>query len=73
MRKPLTINLLMAIAYLHGIAQAHVQTTTLYQTASGKTISLSFGAASQTGDLIVVHLDWDNQSRSIACSRYLRQ
>ncbi|HVS97906.1 MAG TPA: hypothetical protein VHE54_15530 [Puia sp.] len=66
MRKQLIIILLLAFSFMQGVGQAHVQTTTLYQTPSGKTISLSFGAVSQAGDLIVVHLDWDNQSRSVA-------
>jgi hypothetical protein len=66
MRKPLTILPLLALLALHGIGQTHVQTTTLYQNPSGKTISLTFGATSHAGDLVVVHLDWDNQSRAIA-------
>ncbi len=49
----------------HSIGQTHVQTKTLYQTSTATTISLPFSAASTTGNLIVVHLDWDGQTRSI--------
>ncbi|MDP4251491.1 MAG: T9SS type A sorting domain-containing protein [Bacteroidota bacterium] len=46
--------------------QTHVQTGTLFQTTTANTIAVTFGAASTTGNLIVVHLDWDGQSRTIS-------
>ena len=49
----------------HSIGQTHVQTGTLYQTSTATTISHAFAAASTTGNLIVVHLDWDGQTRNI--------
>jgi hypothetical protein len=45
--------------------QTHVQTTTLYQTTTANSISVAFGAASTSGNLIVVHIDWDGQSRNV--------
>ncbi|MFI5192747.1 MAG: T9SS type A sorting domain-containing protein [Chitinophagales bacterium] len=49
----------------HSIGQTHVQTKTLYQTTTATTIAITFGAPSTTGNLIVVHLDWDGQTRNI--------
>jgi hypothetical protein len=68
---PLSRSLCIAIIFLFGaitnsIGQAHVQTTTLYQTSVATTISKTFAASSTTGNLIVVHLDWDGQTRSIS-------
>src|ERR1035437_4328935 len=48
------------------MAQAHIQTTTLFQPTTSTTIARAFAAASTTGNLIVVHLDWDGQTRSIS-------
>lgn len=66
MPKPLLTTLILALALEYCLGQSHVQTTTLYQKPSTKTIVLGFGATSVAGDLIVVHLDWDNQSLSVA-------
>jgi hypothetical protein len=61
-----TITLILStLALKYSVAQTHVQTTTLYQTTPAVTISKAFGAASTTGNLIVVHLDWDGQTRHI--------
>jgi hypothetical protein len=57
--------LLIAGASKAGFGQTHVQTTTLYQVSVSTTITKAFAAASTTGNLIVVHLDWDNQARNI--------
>jgi hypothetical protein len=67
MKRPLTIFLLLLTFLLkESFGQAHVQTTTLYQTTTATTISQTFGAASTSGNLIIVHIDWDNQARSIS-------
>jgi hypothetical protein len=50
----------------NSVGQTHVQTVTLFQTTTATTISKAFGAASTSGNLIVVHLDWDGQTRSIS-------
>ncbi|MDP4148908.1 MAG: T9SS type A sorting domain-containing protein [Bacteroidota bacterium] len=61
-----TITLILStLALKYSVAQTHVQTTTLFQTTTASTISKAFGAASTTGNLIVVHLDWDGQTRHI--------
>jgi hypothetical protein len=52
--------------FKQSLGQTHVQTTTLYQTSTATTIASTFGAASTTGNLIVVHIDWDGQLRSIS-------
>lgn len=45
------------------IGQTHVQTNWFFQNPStSSTISLAFASASTSGNLIVVHLDWDKQS-----------
>ena len=58
--------ILFSIAFEYSVAQTHVQTTTLYQTTSSAAIAKTFSAVSATHDLIIVHLDWDGQSRSIS-------
>jgi hypothetical protein len=66
MKKNIIINLLLLFTVLqYGNAQTHVQTTSLFQNTTSKTISLAFGASSSAGNLIVVHLDWDNQGSTI--------
>ncbi|HEY4967565.1 MAG TPA: T9SS type A sorting domain-containing protein [Puia sp.] len=47
------------------LAQTHVQTNTLFQVSAATTIASTFAAASTSGNLIVVHVDWDNQARSV--------
>ena len=47
-------------------SQTFVQTATLYQVSTSKTISKAFSSASSTGNLIIVHLDWDGQTRDIS-------
>jgi hypothetical protein len=49
-----------------GHAQTHVQTNTLYQPTLATTIFSTFAAPSTSGNLIVVHVDWDNQARSVS-------
>jgi len=46
----------------HCFGQTHVQTTTKFQMTTGSSIAMAFGSASTTGNLIVVHIDWDKQS-----------
>jgi hypothetical protein len=66
MCRPLAITLLLAVTLSQSLGQTHVQTTTLYQVSASNTINLTFGAVSTTHNLIVVHVDWDNQARGIA-------
>ena len=54
--------LLSVITILPGFSQTHVQTNTLFQTTTATTIARNFTAASTSGNLIVVHIDWDKQS-----------
>jgi Ig-like domain CHU_C associated/Lectin C-type domain/HYR domain len=49
-----------------GTAQTHIQTTTSFQTTTSATISKSFASPGTTGNLIVVELNWDGQTRSIS-------
>jgi hypothetical protein len=66
MQKPIIISLIfLSVLLSRTSGQTHVQTTTLYQTTTATTISKVFAAASTTGNLIVVHIDWDNQARTI--------
>src|SRR5450631_1076845 len=60
-----TFIFILFATFNQSFGQIHVQTKTLYQTTTANTISLAFAAASTTGNLIVVHLDWDGQTRSI--------
>jgi len=58
---------ILLILFFTGIKQAigqtHVQTNWFFQNPStSSTISLAFASASTSGNLIVVHLDWDKQS-----------
>ena len=46
------------------VAQTHIQTT--WKSVATTTITCTFPAASTTGNLIVMHLDWDGQTRSIS-------
>jgi len=48
-----------------GFGQTHVQTTTLFQTTTANSISVAFGATSTSGNLIVVHVDWDGQTNNV--------
>jgi hypothetical protein len=57
--------ILFSVTIQNSIGQTHVQTATLFQTTTATTIAKTFAASSTSGNLIVVHLDWDNQSRSI--------
>ena len=47
------------------VAQSHVATASKYTNSSTASISQPFPSASSGGHLIVVHLSWDNQSRSV--------
>lgn len=66
MSRPLIIFILLfSVAMEDSYGQTHIQTTTNYQTTTATTISKAFAASSTSGNLIVVHLDWDGQTRSI--------
>ncbi len=66
MFKSISISFVLLFGTLkQSIGQTHVQTTTLYQTTTATTIARTFAAAGTSGNLIVVHLDWDGQTRSI--------
>lgn len=60
------LNLVFLVSAAPVLAQTHVQTNTVFQMSTATTIFSIFAAPSTSGNLIVVHLDWDNQSRSIA-------
>ena len=47
------------------LAQTHVQTNTLFHVSAATSIAVTFASASTSGNLIVVHVDWDNQARSV--------
>src|SRR5580704_2582846 len=67
MKRPLTIYFVMLFFTLqHSFGQTHVQTTTLYQATTATAISQTFGAASTAKNLIVVHIDYDNQIVSVS-------
>ena len=68
MKKNILIILLLTLVSLqYSNAQTHVQTTTFFQYPStSKTISLAFPGVSTAKNLIVVHLDWDEQSTSVS-------
>ena len=48
------------------MAQTHVQTNTLFQMSTATSIASTFATPSTSGNLIVVHLDWNNQAISIS-------
>jgi hypothetical protein len=54
--------LFVTVCSNHCFGQTHVQTTTKYQPTTATSIAVSFASASTTGNLIVVHIDWDKQS-----------
>jgi len=60
------ILVLFFFAVTYSIAQTHIRTNTKFQNTTATTITCTFAAASTTGNLIVVHLDWSGQSRSIS-------
>ena len=66
MRKPLLLFFLFAFALEKSTGQSYKQTATLYQTSTATSIAVTFGATVLAGDLIVVHIDWDNQARDIS-------
>ena len=67
MKKNIFITLLLTLVSLqYSNAQAHVQTRTLFQTSTSNTIVLPFSIATTSKNLILVHLDWDKQSRSVS-------
>jgi len=47
-------------------SQTFVQLATVYQNTTATTISKAFTSTSTTGNLIIVHLDWDGQTRNIS-------
>jgi hypothetical protein len=58
-------SILLLCIFNTGIGQTHVQTTTLFQTTTANAISVTFGAVSTSGNLIVVHVDWDGQANNV--------
>jgi hypothetical protein len=58
---------IVLLAALSAGAQApvHVQTKSKLTTSAAASINLNFSSASTAGNLIVVHLTWDKQSRDI--------
>lgn len=58
--------LLLVLATRPVMGQSHVATVTKYTGSATNTISMSFSSASTTGNLIVVHLSWDNTSRTVS-------
>jgi hypothetical protein len=60
-----TFIFILIAALNQSIGQTHVQTRTLYQVTTSTTISRNFAAPSTSGNLIVVHVDWDGQTRSV--------
>ena len=67
MKKSILITLLLTLVSLqYSNAQAHVQTATLFQNSTSNTIVLPFTITSTAKNLIIVHLDWDKQSRSVS-------
>src|ERR1700676_1598772 len=66
MKKYIGITFILLLSTIkHSLGQTHVQTRTLLQNTTATTIARQFAAASTSGNLIVVHLDWDGQTRSI--------
>jgi hypothetical protein len=66
MRKIIIIAVLLSAALQQSLGQAHIQTAWNYQVTTATSISQAFGIASTSGNLIVVHLDWDGQTRHIS-------
>jgi hypothetical protein len=66
--KNYTITALLLITFIarKGEAQTYVQTATKFQTSTSNTISQSFASSSTSGNLIVVHLDWDKQTVDVS-------
>jgi hypothetical protein len=62
----IVLTLLTTFAFVPGKGQTHVQTNWKFQTNNNVTITQSFTGASTNGHLVVVHLDWTNQSVHIA-------
>jgi len=62
------LGFLFSLSFLNSIAQNHVQEADLYKTVGTGTISKAFPAASTTGDLIIVHLDWGGSAISVNAS-----
>ena len=65
MRRYITV-IMLIVAFEFGFGQTHVQTATLYQISTSKNISVSFASPSTKHNLIIVHVDWDNQSAKIS-------
>ena len=66
MLKQITLFLLFLLATRESIGQTYVQGGWLWQSPStSATVATAFPANSTSGDLIVVHLDWDNAADTV--------
>jgi len=64
--KCVTISFVLMFGILtESIGQTHVQTITQFQMTTATTIAKAFASASTSGNLIVVGVDWDGQTRSV--------
>ncbi len=57
--------LFLSVVIEQSKGQAHVQTNTLFQTTTATTISSTFASPGTSGNLIVVHIDWNGQSNHV--------
>lgn len=65
MKRAVTLILLFTLT-ARAMCQSAVQTNTAYQHTTAKTVALAFPGATTTHNLIVVHLDWDNQGADVS-------
>ena len=67
MKNRYSVTILFLLAFgLHAAAQpVHVQTNFKANSGASSSINLNFASSSTAGHLIVVHLTWDKQSRTI--------
>lgn len=57
--------LFLSVVIEQSKGQAYVQTNTLFQTTTATTISSTFASPGTSGNLIVVHIDWNGQSNHV--------
>lgn len=65
MKRVVTLIFLFTLT-VQAMSQSAVQTNTVYQHTTAKTVSLAFPGATAAQNLIVVHLDWDNQGADVS-------
>ena len=65
MYRYIVISLIFFGTIKNGFGQTHVQTRTTYQTTTGTTISRALTGSTTSGNLLIVHVDWDGQTRSV--------